>query len=105
MWFSLAASQLKKRRPPAMSSSGGGGEASVLRARDAAAMLPVEHPLRIFGREHARLFEDCQFFGRQCESRHREVVVELRDGLGADDDAHDGFLMQNPGERNSGDRD
>ena len=42
-------------------------------------------------------------FGREADVARGEIVVELFRGLGADDDAHDGLPVQEPGDRDAGD--
>src|SRR5258706_15708861 len=58
--------------------------------------LPLKHPAWIFRRQAACLVELPQFIGAQRNLRGRDVVGELLGSLGADDDARDLRLVEEP---------
>src|SRR3546814_3174837 len=72
------------------------------RLRTPASALPLNHPARIFGGKRAEFIKLRHFVGIEDQSRRRYVLVELLDRLGADDDAHDERLGENPGESHAG---
>src|SRR5258708_25701868 len=74
--------------------------------RDAAlvAVLEVEHPARVLGRQGARLVEQLHVLGREREVGRGQVVDELLARLGAEDDARDEGARELPRERDAGDR-
>src|SRR5208283_3949369 len=77
------------------------GARSRLYTRRAALGLPRQHPAGIFGFERADRVERRELFGRQRQVDGGEIVVELLDGLGADDHAHHPLALKEPGERDT----
>ena len=65
--------------------------------------MPRQHPARIFGLQRARLIEFRHLFRRKREFGRGEIVIELLNGLGADDDAHHALALQKPRERDASD--
>src|SRR5471032_1578729 len=70
---------------------------SLNRRRQARASLALEHPAGIFRRQRACLVERGDFIRCEGYLYRRQIVVELRDRLGADDDAHHAGALQQPG--------
>ncbi|KAG1600003.1 hypothetical protein G6F46_014050 [Rhizopus delemar] len=62
------------------------------------------HPAGIFGRQRTDLVQRGQFVLRQLDAGGGQVVVQLIDTLGADDDAGHHLLVQQPGQGHLRDR-
>src|SRR5271166_6812332 len=75
-----------------------------LRSRRAALALPRQHPARIFGAKRADRIERRELLGGERQIGGGEIVVQLLNRLGPDNDAYDAFTLQQPGERHAGDR-
>src|SRR5215472_1993444 len=67
--------------------------------------LARQHPARVLGRQLARRVEPRELVGSQLDLGRADVVGKLLGLLRADDDARDGRLVQQPGERDLRDRD
>src|SRR4051812_27418233 len=69
-----------------------------------AGVLKLHHPARVFGRQRARGIERGELLCAEHEFGGGQIVFELREAFGADDDAGDEGFAELPGERYACDR-